>query len=48
MAFKKEVNTEYLVKKDHVFPWGEVGDLYTGFFFSFGLRETKKKWTPIF
>ena len=43
MAFKQEVNKEYLVKKGQVFHWGEKGSVYRLVFFSFGPRETKTK-----
>ena len=43
MAFKQEVNKEYLVKKDWVFQWGEKGSVYRLVFLSFGPRGKKTK-----
>ena len=49
MAFKQEVNKEYLVKKDWVFQWGEKGSVYRLVFLSFGPRGKKTKiWIPTF
>ena len=43
MAFKQEVNKEYLVKKARVFQWGEKGSVYRLVFLSFGPRGKKTK-----
>ena len=43
MAFKQEVNKEYLVKKARVLQWGENGSVYRLVFLSFGPRGKKTK-----
>ena len=43
MAFKQEVDKEYLVKKGRVFQWWEKGSVYRLVFLSFGPREKKTK-----
>ena len=43
MAFKQEVDKEYLVKKGRVFQWGEKGSVYRLVFLSFVPGETKTK-----
>ena len=43
MAFRQQVNKEYLVKKGRVFQRVEKGSVYRLVFLSFGPSETKTK-----